>query len=133
MGTVNHFPFEVNRKFIPRLKKTVSIKAANLAKQHFVMSFKKEGFTDGSFKRWKPSGQSRRGGKTLTDTGRLRRSIKPVSISFRRSRIKTVGVVYARRHNDGLNMTKRQFIGNSKQLTKKTAQMIAKEFLKVLV
>lgn len=132
--SINRFPFEGQMPAVRSLKRKIGVRAANMARKHFDASFKNQGFTDRTLRRWKPSQRARRtGDKTLSDTGRLRRSIKPTMVSFRRSKIQTVGVRYARRHNEGIRTVKRKFMGDSEKLRKQTAKMIAKEFLKVFV
>ena len=43
----------------------------------------------------------------------------------------TRGMKYAKRHNEGLKMPKRQFIGNSKQLEGKALKSIQRIFKKI--
>jgi phage gpG-like protein len=109
--------------------------AATDAKNHFVKSFANEGFTDETLQTWKPRkgkirslGAYSLGRKTLTKTGKLRRSI-----SFRvGSKSATVfsNLPYSAIHNEGLTglawgkhsfkMPKRKFLGNSKILERRT-------------
>lgn len=108
------------------------------AKNHFVKSFRNQGFEDASIEKWQPrkgeimsSGiaKVRKKDKSsraiLVKTGDLRRSIKVLNKSYRSI---TLGsdLPYAQIHNDGLygnaygkyrfKMPKRQFIGHSKKL-----------------
>lgn len=132
--SVNKFPFEDRKGMIKKLKREVAIKATNKARKFFDNSFANEGFTDRTLRKWPKSQRARRtGDKTLSDTGQLRRSIKATKVSFKRSVIQTTGVVYARRHNEGIRMVRRQFMGDSEKLRKETAKLIAKEFLKVFL
>ena len=108
------------------------------AKNHFVKSFRNQGFEDASIEKWQPrkgeimsSGiaKVRKKDKSsraiLVKTGDLRRSIKVLNKSYRSI---TLGsdLPYAQIHNDGLygnaygkyryKMPKRQLIGHSKKL-----------------
>jgi phage gpG-like protein len=97
------------------------------AKNHFVKSFRNQGFEDKSIVKWKhrkrlEQGKSR---AILVKSGDLRRSIRVINKSYRSI---TLGsdLPYAQIHNDGLNgrafgkyafkMPKRQFIGHSTKL-----------------
>lgn len=104
------------------------------ALQHYHMSFEKEGFTDRSFWHWTPLKRERKrykSSKILTNTGRLKKSIKTFSNSSRDGfyvRFSS-NVKYAKIHNEGLNglaygrhpfkMPKRMFMGYSKVLDRK--------------
>lgn len=109
--------------------------AAVMARNHFVLSFRNQGFTDETLKRWQPrkneiSGgiaRVRRSRAILVQSGNLRNSIKA---SVRgNSIVISSDLPYAGIHNDGGNglawgrtpftMTKRQFIGNSAVLNRK--------------
>ena len=80
------------------------------AKNHYVKSFRDSGFTDGSFKRWKPrkgevsgfgvSKKSKGGRAILVKSGDLRRSVRVISKS---QFTVTLGsdLLYAQIHNDG--------------------------------
>lgn len=62
-------------------------------------------------KPWKPSQRALRdGGQTLTDTGRLRGSIRFAS-DKNSAEVFTNSLVYAAPHNYGIGQVKRQFIG----------------------
>ncbi len=115
------------------------------AKNHYVMSFRNQGFTNESLVRWlqrrgeitggiaKLRGTERGSRAILIKTGDLRRSIKV----FRRTKDSvTLGsdLVYAKIHNDGLygnawgkhrfKMPQRQFIGYSGVLNRKLIQKL---------
>lgn len=105
------------------------------SKNHFVGSFRNQGFEDNTIQRWKPRKNEIAGGiarvsrkfkgsrAILVKTGDLRRSIRVISKNYNSV---TIGsdLVYAQVHNDGLRagrgrgfkMPKRQFIGHSKKL-----------------
>lgn len=83
-------------------KSTFPVEAGNIAVNHFVKSFRDQGFTDTSRMQWKP----RKGGKDpnraiLVKSGALRRSIKRGATSWNRTVIASVGVDYAKIHNEG--------------------------------
>ena len=101
----------------------------NEAVKHFKKSFKNQGFTDNVLELWTPrKRKSRRRGirNILVKSGDLRRSIKVNRRTFNSVTIgsKTAGD-YGEVHNEGLRagrgrgfrMPKRQFIGDSRQLT----------------
>ena len=77
-----------------------------IAVDFFKGSFRRQGFVDDGLERWKPRAKtptdrrSRKKGKTLVRTGRLRRSIR---ITRKGSNYVVVGtdVPYARTHNEG--------------------------------
>jgi phage gpG-like protein len=107
------------------------------AKNHFVKSFRNQGFTDASLEAWKKRKRSNyrtKGGKLVDDTtratlvksGALRRSIKVLNKNYNSITLGS-SLPYAQIHNDGLmgrawgkhsfKMPKRQFIGESRKLT----------------
>lgn len=123
------------------------------AKNHFVRSFRNQGFEDKSIVKWKPrrgeiigSGiaKVRRKDKSsraiLVKTGDLRRSIRVINKSYRSI---TLGsdLPYAQIHNDGLNgrafgkyafkMPKRQFIGHSTKLINHLRSKLDKRIVNV--
>lgn len=126
---------------LQKMKSTLPTKLANEAKNHFLKSFRDQGFTDNSLQRWKPRKSNRDVGRgILIKTGKLRRSIKVSSVSWNRVVIGSYGLKYASVHNygemagrgKGFKMPKRQFIGNSKQLEKRMKNMVNTEFGKIL-
>lgn len=123
------------------------------AKNHFVRSFRNQGFEDASIEKWQPrkgeimsSGiaKVRKKDKSsraiLVKTGDLRRSIKVLNKSYRSI---TLGsdLPYAQIHNDGLygnaygkyrfKMPKRQFIGHSKKLIDQLRMKLDKRIVNV--
>jgi phage gpG-like protein len=106
------------------------------AKNHFVKSFRNQGFEDQTIQRWQPRKRTSyrtSNGRVVDDTNRailvksgdLRRSVRVIS---KRYHSITLGsdLPYAQIHNDGLmgkaygkypfKMPKRQFIGHSRKL-----------------
>jgi phage gpG-like protein len=93
-----------------RLKAEKEIKSmvtimGNDALNHFESSFRNQGFTDQTLRKWKPRKRKERGKNLkirniLTQTGRLRRSLKRNRIGQYAIRIST-NVPYANIHNEG--------------------------------
>lgn len=117
------------------LKKSL-VQAANEASNHFIESFKNQGFTDERLKKWKPRKNKKDTGRAiLVKKGDLRRSIKVLKVdhSTLRASIGSTGLIYAAVHNFGLMagrkshpfiMPKRQFIGSSKKLNNAIKKII---------
>ena len=135
---VGKFNFEGVKRKLPAIKRKVATLMAVNTEKFFSDNFDRQGFLDRSLERWRPSRKDR--GKTLVNTGSLRRSIAPVSVSFRQIRIETVGIPYAAVHNDGgragrgrkTEIPKRKFMGNSDSLHKENIKIITKEFDKIV-
>jgi hypothetical protein len=111
-------------------KRTLPAKLGNQAVRLFQNNFDKEGFKDQTIDPWKRRKYTPRGGpkKILTVTGKLRRSVKRIRTSFNRIEIGTKGVIYAARHNHGLDgMKQRKFIGESKFVERVLKKRIEKE------
>lgn len=129
---------EAQKRLQRELKAFVTVMGVE-AKNHFVASFRNQGFTDETLVKWKPrkreSYRTKRGAYVddttraiLIGKGRadLKKSVRVVSKSYNTV---TLGsdLIYAQIHNDGLEgrawgkypfkMPKRQFIGNSRKLT----------------
>lgn len=128
------FNFSQKRREINRLKETLPRIVANEALNHFLEGFRKGGGqTDAG--RWparKRTARRNAGRALLVDTGALRRDVQVRLTSFRKILISTLRIIYARRHNEGLNMPKREFLGHSKKLDKKIKKLILKELNKIL-
>jgi phage gpG-like protein len=113
----------------------------DVALKHYKKSFSDEGFTDKSFWHWTPLKRPRRGryagSKILTNTGKLKNSIRTTSnsnkegfyVNFKSS------LKYAKIHNEGLmgkayghpfKMPKRMFMGYSTQLDKRLQRIFDK-------
>ena len=146
---IGSFKFKLTKRLFASQKRTLPIALGALARKFFLDSFKKGGFTDVGFKRWKrrrkrlPKGRTSptlREAATLQKSGTLRDSIKVRPATFKRTRIFT-NLVYAAIHNFGLQglafgkhpfkMPQREFIGNSRVLEKKLERRILKEVNKV--
>jgi len=118
----------------------------NIAINEAKTNFKRQGFMDRSVKRWKPRKKRDTGRAILVGPadkggGRLRRSIKRISVSNKRVTIGSKGkaAVYAGVHNYGLKsgrktapfiMPKRQFLGPSHTTNKRIVNLIKKKIKK---
>jgi len=124
--------FKSKKSILPR-------QVGNVAKNHFLGSFRDAGFTDRTLQRWE--NKQKGGSSNLTKSGKLRRSIRVKTATFARTVIGTAQVVYAAIHNFGLQglafgksvftMPKRQFIGNSVVMDRKIVRKIQKEVNKI--
>lgn len=114
----------------------------NMGKNHFLKGFRTNGGQTDAGKwvpRWKRLGKNRvsrtqKEPSNLIKTGALRRSISlGRSTGFTSSKvsmisIRSIGIRYARSHNDGLSpQPKREFLGRSKVLEKNMERRIKKE------
>ena len=146
---IGSFKFKLTKRLFKEQKRTLPIDLGKMAKEFFLDSFRRKGFTDFNLKRWIPRRKRLPKGRTsptliepatLIKSGDLRRSIRISPTTFKKTRIFT-DVVYAAIHNFGLRglafgknpfkMPERKFIGNSRVLERKLEQRILKEVNKV--
>ena len=118
-----------NSKFALR---SIIVLSANEAKNHFVESFRKGGFTDSSLKRWRPRkkiDKRRPGRAVLVDSGDLRKSIRVARVNTQQLNATiATDLPYAEVHNEGQGrMPQRQFIGHSDKLDKAITDIIDKK------
>lgn len=131
------------KRFESELPRVVSEMGA-IGQNHFVKSFRNQGFEDSSVVKWQPrkrEDRSRGGFRAiLVKTGALRRSI-------RKTRLGKYGVTllsdlpYAKIHNEGgeglawgkyrFKMPKRQFMGYSRVMNSRIERMINRTVKKV--
>ena len=113
------------KSFISK-KRLILTKVANNTVNYFQGKvFDTEGAAIGS--RWKQSERSKKdGGKTLTKTGKGKRSIKETIKSDTRATI-AAEVKYMNHHQTGT----RPFMGNSKKLLSENEEIINKEMAKL--
>ena len=142
---VGSFKFGLTKKIFLSQKRRLPIVLGNIAKNFFLEAFRKGGFTDVGFKRWKQRRKRLGRGRTsptlkeaatLVQSGKVKRSIRVRPATFRITRIFT-NVVYAAIHNFGLQglafgkasfkMPEREFMGKSKVLERKLERRILKE------
>lgn len=146
---VGSFKIKLTKRLFKSQKKTLPIVLGNIAKNFFLDTFRKGGFTDIGFKRWSRRKKRLPRGRfsptltepaTLVKRGTLRRSIKARPTTFRKIRIFT-NLVYAAIHNFGLKgkafgkhpfkMKERKFIRDSRVLERKLEKRVLKEIDKV--
>jgi phage gpG-like protein len=124
---------------------------ANQSLNHYLEGFRKGGGqTDASINGWKKRklklrdfaskgrktrqrARRQKGRAILVDTGQLRNDLQVISRSRREIVLGTKRIPYAARHNEGLNMPKREFIGDSRELNEKNMKRITKELDKILL
>lgn len=142
---IGSFKFRLTQRIFKAQKRTLPIKLGKTAKNFFLDTFRRSGFTDFNFKRWVPRRKRLPKGRTsptqieesnLTKTGKLKRSIRVRPATFRLTRVFT-DLIYAAIHNFGLQglafgkhsfkMPERKFIGNSKVLEKELEKQIFRE------
>lgn len=122
-------PFNFAKKIrgLRKMKRDLPLIIANMAKRHYVDSFRKGGFTDASFSPWQARKSRDRSDRSkvnagrnraiLVKTGHLRNSIRVRIATFQKIEIGAYGVPYGVYHNKGEgNLPKRQFLGESRQL-----------------
>lgn len=125
------------RKAVDR---TIPVKVGREAKNHFQENFKKSGFVDDGLHPWKRSKRigTAKGSASSYKTLLSGRNHLYSSIEYKPERGKVTisnKVPYARVHNEGLRagrgkgfqMPKRQFIGESRELTQKVENIIETE------
>lgn len=140
----NKLDFDDLARADKHLKNNVPKIIGERARRFFELSFRKQGFTDTGFSKWKRRKREYKGnaktgrapsfGKnTLSNRGFLRKSIKRTKTTKKQIRISSVGIPYANIHNQGIGkMPKRQFIGNSKTLEKGLQKRIEHEIKKFI-
>lgn len=92
-----------------------------VAVTHSTENFAKQGYDDLGVKKWAPRQRTRTrdiGKAILVQSGRLRRSLRKKRLTAL-SGVIFSPLPYARRHNEGLDMPQRQFVGNSINMVKK--------------
>jgi phage gpG-like protein len=103
--------FESMLNRIEKVKKDLPVVLGNMAKNHFIDSFDKGGFTDESFSPWQKRKRAKRNTRALlVNTGKLKRSIRVKRASFAQIIIST-SVKYAQIHNDGGAINKAHRLG----------------------
>ena len=146
---IGSFKFKITKRLFKEQKRTLPVILGKEAKNFFLDSFRRMGFTDFNLKRWIPRRKRLQKGRTsptliepatLIKTGTLRRSIRVSPTTFRLTKIFT-NLRYAAIHNFGLQglafgknafkMPERKFIGNSRVLELKLEKKILKEINRV--
>lgn len=145
---------------IKALPKRIAVLGVNFSKERFTQ----QNWFDSSAKPWQPRSTKRRGGTRrqsgaiLVDSGRLKRSIRTISISPNSVLIGT-DVPYAQAHNDGfngkvsikqhsrhrngktytvkahsrsVNLPQRRFLGDSQELNNRLENLVINELEKAI-
>lgn len=123
-----------------KMKRTLPLKVANVAKNHYLDSFRKGGFTDASFDPWearktrnRSDRRTRKRRAILVDTGFMRGSIRIGSATWSRIEVGAYGVPYAKYHNNAEEArVHRKFLGRSQVVSNKVRTMIRREMKDVL-
>ena len=129
---IGSFKFKITKRLFKEQKRTLPVILGKEAKNFFLDSFRRMGFTDFNLKRWIPRRKRLIKGRTsptltepatLIKRDRLRSSIRVSPTTFRITKIFT-NLRYAAIHNFGLQglafgknpfkMPERKFIGNSR-------------------
>lgn len=138
----NKFKIGAKVRAVEKLKKTLPTKVGNMAKNHFVKSFRDGGFTDSGLQSWKPrrpNARRNKGRAILVNTGNLRRSVRLMTATFDKTLVSS-DLIYAAVHNYGQRagrgrgfiMPKRKFMGNSKVLERNMKDKIITEINRVI-
>jgi phage gpG-like protein len=130
------------KKFEAEIPKVVS-EMGSIGQNHFVKSFRDQGFTDNALTKWPSRKREDRGRGSraiLVKSGRLRRSIRRAPIGKYGVSLLS-DVPYAKIHNDGLvgrawgkhtfRMPKRQFMGSSRVMSQRIEKMIDRHVTRV--
>ena len=137
---VGEFNFKGIEKDLEKFKIEMPILAGNLAKNHFLKGFKKGGGqTERSKGGWRQrkrargrAGARNQGTALLVQTGDLRADINVRGATFRKTVINTRRINYASFHNEGQGrLPRREFVGVSRSLEKKTLNLINKNLRKI--
>jgi phage gpG-like protein len=120
-------------KATKRLKKTLPRKIANIAKNHYLEGFRREGRqTDASASGWparkkKDKQNTRRA--ILVKTASLKNDVDVRRTTFEEIVLGTKDVAYGEYHNEGTEkMPMREFLGDSKKLDRKILKFANTEF-----
>lgn len=134
------FNFKNKIKEIKRLKSTLPVKIGNIAKNHYLKSFRDGGFTDKTLNPWKKrttkNSSDRRNSASraiLVDSGALKGSIRVGRATWNTIEVGSYGIPYASYHNKGEgNQPQRKFIGSSHAMNKEIRAKIKTEIKKTL-
>jgi phage gpG-like protein len=108
-------------------KEAIATQVARTAENQFKDNFRLQGFIDEHLEKWEPrENNSDPGRAILVKSGRLKRSIRAIPGSnFQKVDIVS-DVDYAVKHNEGIGVRKRKFIGKSATLNLKIKIIIRK-------
>ena len=92
---------------LQKMKSTLPTVLGKRIKNFTLEAFRKQGFTDSGFTKWKPRKKNKDAGRAiLVKTGKLRRSIKVSRANWTRVVVGSYGVAYAQIHNEGGEISK---------------------------
>lgn len=98
-------PFERMKRDIEAALKRIPQGVGVLAVAFYKRAWDRQGYLDARLERWAKRQDEDPGRAILVKTGRLRRSIRLISVEGGRIVIGTAGVVYAAAHNEGFSGT----------------------------
>ena len=141
----NHLLQQREKELKRALERTIPVKVGRKAKNHFQENFLKGGFVDKGLHPWQRSKRqgTSKGAKGSYKTLLSGRNHLYSSINYRAEPYRvtlTNDVPYARVHNEGLRagrgkgftMPRRQFMGESRELTQKIRETIENEIGRIL-
>ena len=127
-------------------QRRIPVKVAVAAEHHFRDNFRKGGFVNGGLHRWKPSKRrsnpkhpDRAYGTLMSRRDHLYSSVRHSTRPY--TAVVSTDVPYAQAHNEGTNnagrghrtrIPKRQFMGDSKELTEQVKKIVTDEVDKIL-
>jgi phage gpG-like protein len=92
---------------LQKMKSTLPTVLGNKIKNFTMDAFRKQGWTDTSFERWKPIKRNKDAGRAiLVKRGKLKRSIKVRMANWTRVVVGSYGIEYAQIHNEGGSISK---------------------------
>lgn len=134
--------FDIKQKLaeLKTKKKLLPVRIGNIAKNHFLDSFREGGFTDVYFDPWASRKSKNRSDRRnprpraiLVDSGALRRSIRVGSARWDKIEVGSFGIPYASYHNQGIGKQPvRKFVGSSAVMSFKIRKRIREEIKDVL-
>lgn len=134
------FNFDKKIKKFQALKRNLPAQIGNMAKNHFVNSFRVQGFDDEGVDPWQvrtTKDKSDRRESTsraiLVKTGHLRRSIRVRVATFSNIEVGSYGVPYAKYHNSVDAKIRRRFVARSRSLTRKIQRKINRDIKSVMI
>lgn len=123
-----------------RFKDVLPTELGNMAKNHFVQSFRTQGFEDEALVAWTPRKRRDEGRATLVKSGNLRRSIRIAYATWAKTSVIS-DTPYSSIHNYGqyglawgkirFKMPQRKFMGLSDALNRKSLLHIRKKMFSV--
>lgn len=120
---------------LQKMKSTLPVILGAKIRNFSMDAFRKQGWTDSGFERWKPRKYKKKdeGRAILVKRGKLKRSIKVRSANWTRVIVGSYGIPYASVHNYGSRkMPKRTFLDKSQRLERELKGMIEGQFLRHL-